>query len=534
MRRALLFVITGTLCLLGGAAAAQDWPNKPVRMVVAYAAGGANDLLGRVFAEQLGKSFGQQFFVENRTGGSGLIGTEAVARAAPDGYTLQVSGMPSHVLAPAMNKNASFDPIKDFTHLAYLGGPPNVFVVHESLGVNSFKDLLALMKRQTDGVQYVSPAIGSVGNMVAEYVADKEKVRLSHVVYRGGGQAIQDLVAGHVKVGSMTLSTTKPHIADRQAQGDRDLERTAAARLPRPADAGGARLSGARRHHLVFAFGPGGPAARHRRADQRRREQGDGFARGEEAPGDRHDPDQGDDAGRDDGVHAARGQPVGAGGATHRRNQIVSIAGTITEKHSMVRFLIAFAAAFIAGACAVAPASAQTYPQRAVKFILPFGPAAGVDITARLLADKLSTRWGKPVVVENRPGGDGLVAINAFTSANDDHTLLFVPASTYTAHPYTKDKVPYDAERDLLPIVNVTIIVIALSVPESAERQDARRVRRAGARQARHAQRRGRRRQLRPDPDGFHQDTRTCRSLGCPTATSSRRRTIWPRRASIS
>ena len=100
----------------------------------------------------------------------------------------------------------------------------------------------------------------------------------------------------------------------------------------------------------------------------------------------------------------------------------------------MVRFVIALAALLLASAVT---ASAQSYPQRAVRFILPFGPAAGVDITARLLADKLSTRWGKPVVVENRPGGDGLVAINAFISANDDHTLLFVPASTYTAHPYT-------------------------------------------------------------------------------------------------
>src|ERR1044071_1125868 len=130
----------------------------------------------------------------------------------------------------------------------------------------------------------------------------------------------------------------------------------------------------------------------------------------------------------------------------------------------MCRFLIALAAVVLAAATT---ASAQNYPQRPVKFILPFGPAAGVDITARLLADKLSTRWGKPVIVENRPGGDGLVAINAFTSANDDHTLLFVPASTYTAHPYTKDKVPYDAERDLKPIVNVTVIVIALCVPEA-------------------------------------------------------------------
>jgi len=114
-----------------------------------------------------------------------------------------------------------------------------------------------------------------------------------------------------------------------------------------------------------------------------------------------------------------------------------------------------------------AAASAQSYPQRAVKFILPFGPASGVDITARLLGDKLAARWGKPVVVENRPGGDGLVSINAFISANDDHTLLFVPASTFTAHPYTKDKVPYDSERDLLPIVNVTVIVLAISAPAS-------------------------------------------------------------------
>jgi tripartite-type tricarboxylate transporter receptor subunit TctC len=192
--------------------AAAEWPDKPVRLIVAYAAGGANDLLGRVFADQLSKTFGQQFFVENRTGGGGMIANEFVARAAPDGYTLQVSGMPSHVLAPVMTKNASVDPLKDFTHIAYLGGPPNVFVVHSSLGVNTFRELLALMKKTRDGVQYVSPNVGAVGNMVAEYVADKEKVKLDHVAYRGGGAAIQDLVAGHVKVGSMTLTTTRQHI----------------------------------------------------------------------------------------------------------------------------------------------------------------------------------------------------------------------------------------------------------------------------------------------------------------------------------
>jgi tripartite-type tricarboxylate transporter receptor subunit TctC len=211
------------------AAGTGDWPAKPVRVIVAYSAGGANDLLGRVFAERLGDALGQQFFVENRTGGGGLIGTAAVARAEPDGYTLIVSGMPSHVLAPAMNRNAGFDPVRDFTHIAYLGGPPNVFAVHNSSPVKTFKELLALMRAQKDGMEYVSPSIGSVGNMVAEYVAAREHVRLTHVVYRGGGAAILDLVAGHVKLGSMTLSTMREHI---RAGTLRPLAISSAQRVP--------------------------------------------------------------------------------------------------------------------------------------------------------------------------------------------------------------------------------------------------------------------------------------------------------------
>jgi tripartite-type tricarboxylate transporter receptor subunit TctC len=109
-------------------------------------------------------------------------------------------------------------------------------------------------------------------------------------------------------------------------------------------------------------------------------------------------------------------------------------------------------------------ASAQTYPQRTVKFILPFGPASGTDITARLIADRLAARWGKPVVIENRPGGDGLVAINAFVAANDDHTLLWVPVGTFAVHPYDKEKLPYDADRDLIPVANVSSLFLAASV----------------------------------------------------------------------
>ena len=112
------------------------------------------------------------------------------------------------------------------------------------------------------------------------------------------------------------------------------------------------------------------------------------------------------------------------------------------------------------------PSLAQTWPQRTVKFVLPLGPGSGADITARLLADRLTRHWGQSVVVENRPGGDGVVAINAVLSARDDHTLLYGPSSSFVGHPYTLDKVPYDL-RELLPVARISSTVVCLAVPAS-------------------------------------------------------------------
>jgi tripartite-type tricarboxylate transporter receptor subunit TctC len=128
---------------------------------------------------------------------------------------------------------------------------------------------------------------------------------------------------------------------------------------------------------------------------------------------------------------------------------------------------IAALGALAAGLSTPAAAQAQTWPQRNVRFIVPLGPGSGVDITARLLADRLSAKWGKPVVVENKPGGDAIVAISAFTGANDDHTFLMAPTSTFTAHPFLHEKLPYDT-RDLVPIARVSNTVIAVGVPAAA------------------------------------------------------------------
>jgi tripartite-type tricarboxylate transporter receptor subunit TctC len=114
------------------------------------------------------------------------------------------------------------------------------------------------------------------------------------------------------------------------------------------------------------------------------------------------------------------------------------------------------------------PLQAQTWPTRTVKFILPLGPGSGADIGARLLADKLTARWGHPVVVENRPGGDGMVAITGFLGARDDHTLLFSPTSSFTAHPYQHDKLPYD-QRELIPVARVTVTLVTISTGEASK-----------------------------------------------------------------
>ena len=134
---------------------------------------------------------------------------------------------------------------------------------------------------------------------------------------------------------------------------------------------------------------------------------------------------------------------------------------------------IRFAAAIVlstlllAAVPGLAQAQTRAWPQRTVKFILPLGPGAGVDITARLLADGLSARWGQSVVIENRPGADGIVAVTAFTGARDDHTLLMAPSSSFTAHPYLHEKLPYDP-RDLAPIARITNTIVAVVVPSSS------------------------------------------------------------------
>lgn len=208
----LILSIAATVALATPLLAQANWPNRPVKLVVPFAAGGSADTLGRSFGEQLTNTLGQQVVIENQGAAGGLVGSATVARAEPDGYTFVVSGIASHVVAPSINPNPGFDPMKDFTHVAYFGGPPIVMIAHPSLGVKSLKELLELAKKSKEPLGYVSPGAGTLGNLVAEYWAGKEKVKLEHIPYKGAAQAITDLIGGHVKLGSMTFTTAAPQI----------------------------------------------------------------------------------------------------------------------------------------------------------------------------------------------------------------------------------------------------------------------------------------------------------------------------------
>jgi tripartite-type tricarboxylate transporter receptor subunit TctC len=192
-------------------AAAADWPTRPIRIIAPSTPGGAADMFGRLLCDHFSETFHERCFVENRAGAGGMIGTAATAQAPPDGYTLTTSSTAYHVIAPAVSANPGYDPLKDFTHIAYVGGPPNVFVANPALGVRSLAELVALGKRGRP-IDYVSPGVGTLGHLLAESFAQKAGIKLQQIMTKGASQGMMDLVSGTVNVGTMTWTSALSQI----------------------------------------------------------------------------------------------------------------------------------------------------------------------------------------------------------------------------------------------------------------------------------------------------------------------------------
>jgi tripartite-type tricarboxylate transporter receptor subunit TctC len=188
------------LLALTAAATAQDFPNRPITLVVPYAAGGGNDAMARVAAERMSKTLGQQIVIENRGGAGGSIATRQVARADPDGYTLVIGGTGTLAINPTLYGNVGYDPRKDFAPVGLIGTSALVILVNKDLPVNSVQDLIALAKKEPDKLNYASAGVGSGIHLSSVYFASEAGIRLTHIPYKGSGPALTDLVGGHVAI----------------------------------------------------------------------------------------------------------------------------------------------------------------------------------------------------------------------------------------------------------------------------------------------------------------------------------------------
>ena len=207
--RSILCALAGLL--IAGPACAQTYPVKPIRMIVPFAPGGNTDIIARVFTPKMAENLGQQIVVENRGGAGSVIGTEIVARAAPDGYMLLVVSA-AHTINPAMIRKLPYDSVRDFTPIALIADVPTAFVVHPSLPAKTVQEFIAIARARPGAINYSTAGSGTVGHLAAELLSSTARIKLVHVPYKGSGPSMVDLVAGHVQMQLSSMPAAIQHV----------------------------------------------------------------------------------------------------------------------------------------------------------------------------------------------------------------------------------------------------------------------------------------------------------------------------------
>ena len=203
-----IFLFLGSLSLC---AHAQTYPSRPIRLVVPQSAGGSTDLVARPLARLLGEALGQPMVVDNRPGAGSVIGTDLVAKAAPDGYTL-LAVAASFTISPSLYPRLPFDPVRDFEPITLLASLPNILVVQRSLPVKSVQEFIALARSRPGQLNYGSSGVGTGTHLSMEWLKHMAGIQLVHVPYKGGAPAVNALLAGEVQVNLATISTALPHV----------------------------------------------------------------------------------------------------------------------------------------------------------------------------------------------------------------------------------------------------------------------------------------------------------------------------------
>ncbi len=214
--RILACLLLATGC---GAALAQAYPTKPVRMIVPYAAGGTTDVLARIVSEKLSLALGQQFVIEYRPGAGGTIGADAAAKAPNDGYTIVMGAPGSHSTAPSLYAKLAYDPVKDFAPIVHVANVPNSIIVHPSVPANSVTELIAYARANPGELTYGSAGTGATTHLTGELVALLTGVKLTHIPYKGSSQAMIDLLGGQIRMMFENLPGSAPQIRSGKIRG---------------------------------------------------------------------------------------------------------------------------------------------------------------------------------------------------------------------------------------------------------------------------------------------------------------------------
>src|SRR5262245_22817024 len=200
-------------------AAAQTYPNRPITMVIPFPPGGSTSIVGRTVADKMSEILGQQIVVDNRGGAGGTIGTRAVAKSPPDGYTILLGYTGTLAIGPTLYPGAGYDPRKDFAPIGMIGHAPNSLVVHPSFPVHSVKELVDYAKANPGTVNYGSAGVGTVSHVSGVYFANAAGIQLTHIPYKGTGPALADLLGGHIPMAFAPIPATHANIAEGKMRG---------------------------------------------------------------------------------------------------------------------------------------------------------------------------------------------------------------------------------------------------------------------------------------------------------------------------
>jgi tripartite-type tricarboxylate transporter receptor subunit TctC len=253
--KAVLVAAAALTATIAPEAYSQNYPTRAVRLIIPFSAGGAADVPGRILADRLTASLGQQVVIDNRPGAGSTIGAEAAAKAAPDGYTLFVISN-THFVSAALHKKLTYDPLNDYTPITQITSAPNVLIVHPSMPAKTVKELIALAKARPGQINYASSGNGSTQHLTGALFCKMAGIDMTHIPYRGSGPVTADLIAGQVQVGFPGIAGMLPHIKSGRL---RPLGVTGGKRSPELPNVPTIAEAGVKGYEMVAWFGVAGP-----------------------------------------------------------------------------------------------------------------------------------------------------------------------------------------------------------------------------------------------------------------------------------